>query len=240
MSPQFRLKSEITAETKRLGVDLIGITSSARLGEAPPNHRPTDMMPEAKSVIVLARKFLSGPTNSKHWTSYTAVHDGNIARLDNDAYCISRYIEENYRANTLPVPAMTPYFHWDEQKQYAAGDLSHKHAAVAAGLGVIGKNSLLITPQYGNKVNLVSIITELELEPDALLSKELCPAGCRLCIDSCPASAIHGDCTINQSSCRNHCWTKLPRGFSVLQCWECRGCCPANRVMKPDCGYLLA
>lgn len=68
---------------------------------------------------------------------------------------------------------MTPYFHWDEGTHYAAGDLSHKHAAVVAGLGVLGKNTLLITPQFGNRVNLVSIVTDLEIEPDAVLTDEL-------------------------------------------------------------------
>ncbi|MDR3592128.1 MAG: epoxyqueuosine reductase [Negativicutes bacterium] len=240
MTRQSRLKAEILTEARRLGVDLVGVAAVDSLNEAPPSHKPTDIMPKAKSVIVLARKCLAGPMNSRHWTSYTAVHDGNIARLDNDAYHLARYIEENSGADSLPIPAMTPYSHWDEARQYAAGDLSHKHAAVAAGLGVLGKNSLLITPQYGNRVNLVCVITELAIEPDPVLGEELCPPDCRLCIESCPVGAIGDSGRVDQQACRSHCWTKLPRGFSVLQCWECRGCCLANKMVQPACSSSLA
>lgn len=228
MSQASIVKSELIREAKRLGIDLIGIASIDKFVDAPQNHKPTDIMPDAKSVIVLAQRCLTGPIKNNHWTSYTSVHDGNIGRLDSAAYYLSRYLEEQYAVNAIPVPSMTPYFHWDEEKQYAAGDLSHKHAAVAAGLGVMGKNSLLITPQYGNKVNLVSIITDLLIDPDLIINDKLCPVGCRLCIDSCPVRAINCDGTVNQSACRSHCWTKLPKGFSVLQCWKCREICPAK------------
>lgn len=192
-------------------------------------------MTEAKTVVVLARMFLTGPMKNKHWTSYTTVHDGNVIRLDHDAYHLSRFIEKKYAANAIPVPAMTPYDHWDEERQYAAGDLSHKHAAVAAGLGVMGKNHLLITPQYGNRVNLVSIITDLKIEPDSICLSELCPPDCRLCIDSCPAGALKPNQSIDQPACRSHCWTKFSRGFPVLQCWQCREICPAGKhFAKPS------
>lgn len=232
MTSQSSAKQQLISEAQRVGIDLTGISPAGRLEKAPSGRRPADILPAAKSVIVLAQRFLNGPMDSRHWTSYTAVHDGNIARLDTAAYYLAKYIEENFHAAAIPVPAMTPYFHWDEQAQYAAGDLSHKHAAVAAGLGVMGKNSLLITPRYGNQINLVSIITDQELEPDPLLTEELCPPGCRLCVDACPAEAIRGDHTVDQQACRSHCWTKLARGFPVLQCWECRSCCPANKLKK--------
>lgn len=229
MCRQTREKAELEQETRRLGVDMMGVASVDRFAQAPENHRPADLMPDARSVIVLARRMLSGPMNHDNWSSYTAVHDGNVARLDHDAYRLSRFIEERYGADAIPVPAMAPYSHWDEEKQYAAGDLSHKHAAVAAGLGVMGKSSLLITPRFGNKVNLVSIVTNLAIAPDPLVSEDLCAAGCRLCVDACPAKALSGDGTISQSACRSHCWTKLSRGFPVLHCWRCRQICPANK-----------
>ncbi len=221
-------KAALTGEARRLGIDLIGIAAGDRFAEAPQGHKPTDILPAAKSIVVLAQRFLAGPMNNGHWTSYTAVHEGNIGRLDSAAYYLSRFLEEQCAAEAIPVPAMIPFFHWDEERQYAAGDLSHKHAAVAAGLGAMGKNSLLITPQFGNRVNLVSIVTDLVIEPDPIVDAELCPAGCRLCVDACPAGAIKGDGTVNQRACRGHCWTKLPKGFAVLQCWRCREVCPAN------------
>lgn len=226
MSQQSPVKEKILLEAKRLGIDLVGVASIKRLSSAPPHHKPTDIMNEAKSVIVLAQKCIHGSMANSHWTSYTLVHEGNDSRLNNAAYYLSRFIEDNYSADAIPIPANAPYYHWDECSQYGAGDLSHKHAAVAAGLGTIGKNSLLITPQYGNKVNLVSVITDLDIEADSPIEAALCPSSCRLCIDACPVKAINGDYTINQAVCRSHCWTKLPKGFPVLHCWECRRICP--------------
>ena len=156
-----------------LEIDLIGVAPVGRFSQAPENHHPQDIMPEAKSVIVLARRFLTGPMASKHWTSYTQVHDGNVVRLDRDAYHVANFLETSLGGNAIPIPAMAPFFHWNEEKQYAAGDLSHKHAAVAAGLGVMGKNTLLITPQYGNRVNLISLITDLEIAADPMIAGEL-------------------------------------------------------------------
>jgi epoxyqueuosine reductase QueG len=123
---------------------------------------------------------------------------------------------------------MAPYAHWDEATQYAAGDLSHKHAAVAAGLGVLGKSTLLITPQFGNRINLVSIITDLEIDPNDVITTPLCPPNCHLCIDACPVKALREKQPIQQPLCRSHCWTKLSRGFPVLQCWKCREICPSG------------
>ena len=229
MDRQKRIKAELLAEMKKGGVSLVGVASAERMAGGPAGRRPTDIMPSAKTVVVLARSFPAGPMTHGHWTSYTCVHDGNMARLDNDAYQLARYLEENWDGEALPVPAMTPYFCWDETRQYAAGDLSHKHAAAAAGLGVMGKNSLLITPQYGNRVNLVSVITNLKIEPDPVITDELCPTGCRLCIEACPTKAIHAGRSVDQGACRSHCWTKLDRGFPVLRCWRCRQVCPAGR-----------
>lgn len=219
-----------------LKIDLIGVAPVGRFAQAPKNHRPQDIMPEAQSVIVLARRFLTGPMTNKHWTSYTQVHDGNVVRLDHDAYHVANFLETSLGGKAIPIPAMAPFFHWDDEKQFAAGDLSHKHAAVAAGLGVMGKNTLLITPQYGNRVNLVSLITDLEIAPDPMIECELCPANCQLCLNACPSGALQPRQPILQSACRGHCWTKLSRGFPVLQCWKCREICPAGLkgVKQPE------
>lgn len=228
MSQPSAAREDLVKHAQELGIDLMGIAPVDRFAAAPQGHKPTDIMPAAKSVIVLAMRCLSGPMKNKHWTSYTAVHEGNVGRLDSAAYYLARQLEEKHAANAIPVPAMAPFFSWDEERQYAAGDLSLKHAAVAAGLGVMGKNSLLITPQYGNMVNLVAVIADLAIEPDPVSGAMLCPAGCRLCVDACPAKALEGDGTVNQHACRSHCWTKLAKGFAVLQCWRCREICPAN------------
>jgi hypothetical protein len=48
-----RIKTEIVLKAKKLGIDLIGVASIERFDHAPHGHKPTDIMIEAKSVIVL-------------------------------------------------------------------------------------------------------------------------------------------------------------------------------------------
>ena len=66
---------------------------------------------------------------------------------------------------------------------------SYEHAAVLAGLGTLGRNSLLITPEFGPRVP-PSLPPDGGLPGgDTLVKKDLC-AGCNACIRECPAQAI--------------------------------------------------
>lgn len=69
--------------------------------------------------------------------------------------------------------------------------LPHKTVAARAGLGWIGKNNLLVTPQYGPAVRLSSLLSNAPLEFDAPIRQSLCGA-CRLCVAGCPAQALTG------------------------------------------------
>lgn len=68
------------------------------------------------------------------------------------------------------------------------GNLSHKAVARLAGLGWIGKNILLVNPDFGPRLRFATVLTDLELEADAPLDRD-CGA-CTKCTDACPAGAI--------------------------------------------------
>jgi epoxyqueuosine reductase QueG len=209
------------------GADLIGMAPVSRFRNAPKDHHPGDILEGAKTVFACAKRFpnsmvLHGPATS-HDFYMTLVEN----LLDQIAYEIALFVEEN-DGLAIPVSADGPYFDWHEKNKHGRGDLSHKHAAEAAGLGVLGKNSLLITPKFGNRVQLVSIVTDLELEPDPMIKEEVCPPGCRLCIDACPVSAIQEDGSVVQKLCRPTMYYKLTGGTVVTSCRECRKVCPAG------------
>ena len=64
---------------------------------------------------------------------------------------------------------------------------SHRHAAVAAGLGTFGLNNLVLTPEYGSLQRFVSVITTAELPPDPLIEDPLCLGeSCAACRRACP------------------------------------------------------
>jgi len=68
---------------------------------------------------------------------------------------------------------------------------SHKRAAVLAGLGWIGKNCLLITPEFGPRVRLATILVDGDLPPGTPMTKSLCGA-CTACTAACPGGFITG------------------------------------------------
>ena len=114
-----------------------------------------------------------------------------------------------------------------------------KQYAVEAGLGWIGRQSLLVTPEYGTYGVLGEVV--LNAEVDAL-DKPLAGAGCgecRRCMDACPTGAIVKPMTINTSRCIS-CHTieaepsaKINLNGWIFGCDECQNCCPYNKKAKP-------
>jgi epoxyqueuosine reductase len=84
---------------------------------------------------------------------------------------------------SLPVAA-SQIVDWDNQKAH----LSHKHVGRAAGLGWFGRNNLLVNPELGSRFRLVTVLTDMPLEPDTPLDRDCGP--CRACVAACPAGAI--------------------------------------------------
>jgi len=101
-----------------------------------------------------------------------------------------------------------------------------KHAAVQAGLGSLGKNTLFISKHYGNMVILGAILTNLTL-PSDMVSENICITNCNKCAESCPVQAIANG-TVNQKLCRENTYNKTERGFDTVDCNKCRVVCPIN------------
>lgn len=117
--------------------------------------------------------------------------------------------------------------------------LPHKTVATKAGLGWIGKNTLLTTPKYGSAIRLSSIITDMELETDTPITKSRC-GDCNKCIITCPASALTGNTwTLNSNrqdlidvfKCRDVSSTTLKEtlGIQMPLCGKCMAICPFTK-----------
>ncbi len=102
--------------------------------------------------------------------------------LDRLALLISCLIQD-YGFSALPIPA-SQVIDWEKQRAH----LSHKKVAYFAGLGWIGRNNLLVNPQFGSRFRLVTILTDMPLKCDIPLDEDC--KDCLNCISSCPAGAI--------------------------------------------------
>ena len=66
----------------------------------------------------------------------------------------------------------------------------HKTAATCAGLGWIGKPSLLVTPEYGPRIRLGTVLTKTRFQTAEPIVSDRC-GKCSLCVEACPYRAIH-------------------------------------------------
>ena len=113
--------------------------------------------------------------------------------------------------------------------------LLEKQYAVEAGLGWIGRQSLLITPEFGSYVLLGELVLDMEADAyDAPYEGVGC-GECRRCMDVCPTSAIVTPMTIDTSKCIS-CRTiesdndaNIDLHGWIFGCDECQNCCPYNR-----------
>lgn len=102
--------------------------------------------------------------------------------LDTIGLVVTSAIQDlGYRA--MPIPA-SQIVDWKTQK----GHLSHKHVAWAAGLGWIGRNNLLVNEQFGSRIRLVTILTDIPLVISSPAIKDC--GSCLDCLSICPAGAI--------------------------------------------------
>lgn len=215
--------NEIKEILYKLGADLCGIASIDRFGGAPEGFHPCDVLPSCRSVVVFAKKFPVGTLQCNTTVPYTIVRNMLSDILDKMSVEFCAIIEQD---GVVAVPTgTTSHDQTDSKTGRRRSIVSAKHCAVAAGLGRIGKNTLVTTPEYGNMVWLNAMLTDAELEPDEILTGDPCEAGCSLCIDNCPANAL-GNPEMNQLACRAHAFHTVEGEEFKFKCHLCRTICP--------------
>lgn len=208
----------------KCGADVCGIAGIERFVSAPAGFSPRELYRECRSVLVFGKALPKGLTKVDSRLLYGHYNTFLCSEVDRVALQGAKRLEEELGATAVPLPCDAPYEYWEKETLTGKGLLSMKHSAVLAGLGTLGKNSLLIHPKYGNLLTLGAILTDLELRSDALC-EEVCIRGCRRCVDACPVHAIHNG-IVDQSLCRPHSYGKTARGFETVDCNRCRVVCP--------------
>jgi hypothetical protein len=162
---------------------------------SPTHALPVDLLPGAKTVIVwfipfersVASSNIPGSTASRAWA--TAYVETNFLLT-----AIGERVAELLQAGGYAAAAPPPTHQFDQTR--LVSDWSHRHAAVAAGLGAFGHHNMLIT-EAGCCGRLGSLVTTLEVEPDRRSGAEAClhksGGSCLRCVRRCVNDALHDD-----------------------------------------------
>ena len=175
---------ELKIFTLKEGASLFGVAETPALKDKLHSLSPKAIQGLDRAVSVafhlsdrVLEDVVEGPTKL-YFFHYQRVN----MLLDELGLKINHFIQSR-GWEALPIPA-SQLVDWEKQLAH----ISHKHVAVQAGIGWIGRNNLLISPQFGARVRLITVLTNMPLKADP-------PAGfgcgdCYACLTSCPSQSI--------------------------------------------------
>jgi len=218
------MKDDLRSKVMELGADLCGFAGVDKFKDAPDGFHPTDLYKDCRSVIVFGISIPKGLAYVEPRLIYGHYNYFICPEIDRVALNTAKLVENQYGGIAVPLPCDGPYEYWDAEQMEGRGLLSMKHAAVQAGLGTLGKNTLLLNEDYGNRLTIGAVLTNLVIDSDELASS-ICIEDCKLCIDNCPTGALNGE-RVKQKACRLNTYGETKRGFDTVDCNQCRMICP--------------
>ena len=254
-------KQTIRTQAVKLGFDLVGFTDAepvsdteiARLHTWLDNSfhadmsymrnnldkriNPANLLDGAKSVICLALSYKI-PNEIKNCdpgcaaVADFALYEDYHSFIKQRLFALADFIKTNTIGNKLKFKACVD-----------SVPLAERSFAARAGLGFIGKNTMLINPRLGSNLFLAELICNVEFEPDAPIDQNC--GSCDKCISACPTNALSPDKGLDCNKCIS-CLTIEHRGDIPLSkqpgignclfgCEKCTSVCPYD-VNAPIAG----
>jgi epoxyqueuosine reductase len=221
-----------------------GYAATMKYLENPRRQNPADAMPGVRSVVVCALNYNTPHSYSTEAAAHHAYGDpeprGWISRYAwGDDYHQILWAKLNALEAQLRERVPHPFF----ARAYAdTGPIAERIVAKYAGLGWLGKNTLLLHEQLGSWFFLGVLLTSLELTP-SLAPAEAPPADlcghCRQCLDACPTQALVEPYVLDARRCISYLTIehrgsipeelREPTGRHVYGCDICQDVCPFNR-----------
>jgi epoxyqueuosine reductase QueG len=200
---------QIKDKARELGADLVGIADGKAIDAA----HITDL--DAGRVIVLAKRLNDGVARIQRWDDRHKYYNDELAltHLEETSLELVYWLEDaGYPALIVPPTHVDPAKYQDP-KEHLDPLLSLPHAAVAAGLGTLGLNLQLLTPEYGPRVLLTAVLCSVDVECDAPMTEALCKGpSCGRCLKTCPGDAVQ-HWGRDWDACDRH---RSPHGFLQL------------------------
>jgi len=217
------LKEELIEFAKTIGADKIGI-ADASLIKNPPQEQdfdPENYVDGAKCAISICVAFpedavgLDDEDDFTFCTSFGSSYVTLKRQIDTIGAKLVKFLEEKgYKAKYIG-----PELPFDKGCQICGllHPYIHKLIATIAGLGEEGMSNLLVTPEYGPRVLLASIITDAPLEPDGpKLVGKVCRK-CNACVEECPTGALSEENYPPYNFERNRCFWGYFGGMRVTE-----------------------
>ena len=174
------MQNQLKQFALELGADIIGFC------KLPENITPYNL-PYAVSLGVKLSDTILKTIESEPSFAYFQHYRAANALLDQIAFRISQKIERaGYSA--FPIAASQSL---GKDNPYR-GVIPHKTVAVLSGLGFVGKSGLFLSTQYGSKLRLATVLTDMPLKRELPVIENGC-GDCNLCKTACPAGAIFGE-----------------------------------------------
>ncbi len=191
---------------------------------------PVSFMPEGKSIIMTALCYY------EEYNQIPSEPYGEIALYT---------VRNNYkflRKKLQKIVKVIKTYTNGNFKIFVNGPLAEKPLAVRAGIGFYGKNSVVYTEEYGSRIILGGIITDIELPADKPSEQNKC-ASCNICMENCPAGAIIKPYIIDRKRCFQYIsgrkkeiipeYYKKLWGRRLYGCSTCQDLCPQNKTIIP-------
>ena len=184
-------------------VPVWGIGPASKMANEPPGHRPEDLLPGAQSLVCFGIPVPQGVYRMPTYAPETIWRTQNLLyrRLDTLSLRIGALLEESGE-HAVPTYGCMPL--GMNKKGVIVGYLNQIRMGEVTGIGVIGRNGLLLHSHYGARLMLGGILTSAALpeirHPD--IHEPGCPPGCRICrksarwMPSCPTKNKSKSCAV--------------------------------------------
>ena len=190
---------------------------------------PREALPGCRTLIVVSLLYGPEPVAPPSKRRLPVVARYALGRDYHDVF------EERLDALSAAIEDLAPGARTKRYVDY--GPVLERDHAQRAGLGWIGKNTMLLHPDLGSYLMLGELLTDLEIEPDPPFVHDRCGT-CRRCIDACPTDAILDGRVLDARLCISYLTIELrgsiPEalrpaiGNRVFGCDICQEVCPWN------------
>lgn len=190
MDVNSELKARIKQFAMDAGADIIGFAPVERWDEdnhVPPDFRPKALWEPARTVIVMGVSMPLPIVETTPSILHKEAYDTANRTLDGLGFNLVRYLNRIGQASFFFSRDGFGSLRLLKDRPQAA--FGHVTAAYLAGLGTMGLNNCILTPEFGPRVRFVSVFTSAVLPPDSIIEKDLC-IQCQACAKCCPVDAL--------------------------------------------------